>query len=153
MAVTEASFSERLRKLQSEMWIHYPPTRGSYGYSKEKGKLTKRQVMNILNTARKFNMPIVICGLGWFADIGVSIYENEMAPTLRGVVKREHLFTLSENHLNPKDFPWTKNASGGNVHAEAWELFTEYTHSENNVQRIKDSGFKEQPTQKGAFDY
>ena len=111
--------TEELEKLQEDMWEYLD--NGRIAHCQEKGTLAKAQVEDILNTIRTDEFLCKLCGVGFgFGRVGLEIYQDELYPGT-GV---QFLFCLSQNHLDPKDYPWTARATLGAPHEEAFELFS-----------------------------
>jgi len=86
---------------------------------------------------QKLVCELVAVGFG-FGRIGVHLYQDESYPG----VGLEYLFTWSENHLSPDDFPWVAKPTKGNVHEEAWTLFNKVAGTPRNVERLKAHGLR-----------
>lgn len=141
-------FVQLLRALNQEAWKFYAmiPKSGISIYQECK-TFKKTDVIKWLDLASKFNMPLVMTGVGFgFGRIGIAFYSNEIFPG----DESECLFILSENHLDEKDCPWINEPTKGNVHKKTWELFSKYTHSENNKNRLK---FSNLPAPKDIIDF
>lgn len=151
-----SEFVNYLKELQFTLYIKkYDPNNPRSlgwieGWTEEKvDALSKKEVFDILDTAKYYNMPMTIYGVGFsFGQIGIRIFENEQFPG----IKPDCLFILSENHLKVEDFRWVKRPTLGAVHDEAWELFSQFTHSEDNLKRLDFSGI-ERPREKSYWNY
>jgi hypothetical protein len=148
---------EGLKSLQKEMWRHIPPEIGAYGRKlsygrwEEVGYLSKDQVEAVLNCIDEFDLLCSIQSIGFgFGGIGINLYQFQDEPYPGVGEQVEHLFCLSEEHLDPKDFPWVERATMGNVRDEAWELFRA-ARSEKNLQRLRKLGWE--TPEKGLYDY
>ena len=84
-------------------------------------------------------------GVGYFADIGVSIYAPESFPGV-GV---EFLFLLSQKHL---PYEWAHVPSKGLVNDRVWDLFTEYTNASENLALLSLCDLPN-PRDKRSYDY
>lgn len=129
---------DELREMQRVMWKHHPPTRNSYGHSVEVGTLTASEVQAVMEAIEEHQLVCELTGVGFgFGRIGLALYRDEPFPG----VGPEFLFCLSQNHLDKNDFPWTGEATYGNVQDKAWDLFAA-ARSEHNIARLRALGLE-----------
>lgn len=94
----------------------------------------------------------LVCEMGctnMFGGVGIWIYDHPPAP---GINEVEHVLTLTQEHLPGKTGKKAKEPSLGCCLREAWEVFSEFTHGDQNREWLKQYGLRE-PRDPSHYDY
>lgn len=136
-----------LRKLQKELW---PTPHGSGNGIKVKAKrlLTVIEVKIVLDCIEQNKLLTSMFSANMFGGYGMDIYEHENYPG----TGPEFLFRITEYDL-PKELNSKFNkASGGTGSIDAWNIFSKYTHSDQNIEWLKMYKM-ELPHDRSHYDY
>jgi hypothetical protein len=102
-------------------------------------KVTREELAEVFGIVERAPLMTVMVAHGMFSGIGVTLYEHELFPGSGP----EPILTLADTHLprlNDRTVyehmmgvpPKTSPGKPGDVHAEAWEFFTKFTHTPKN---------------------
>lgn len=131
--MTEEDAIQWLRGLDTDLWppghqngvIHYEASR----------EVTQEELQTVFACIEEFRLVTEMRSTNMFGGYGMMVYDNPAAP---GVPLVPVLF-LIENHLSKGP---GSNRRQGCGRDDAWELFSRYTHSDQNKEWIKMFGLK-----------
>ncbi len=126
---------QEIRELHSEIWKHYPPSRGSYGRSDETRTLTTEELHKIFAYAKANVCEVHNACMGF--GIGLRVYTQTNVPGM----DLEHAITITNKHISE------------DAHFEdGWQMFHPVVSTEENRRRMKYHGL-EPLKSKGFYDY
>jgi len=124
-----------LRILHEELWVKKPSPRAA-------PTLTKEEFERVLNCIEKYKLVAEMVSTHMFGGYGMQLYEHELYPG----TGPQLLVLISEDNLpvptrydrilgTAQEPPKRKPGSGRD---DAWEIFSRYTHSEQNRKWLKE---------------
>lgn len=136
-----------LRELQKELW---PTPVGSGNTIKIKAKrpLTADEVKIILKTIKQEKLLTEMFSANMFGGYGMDVYEHESYPGTGPVF----LLRITEYDLPKEMNSQLGKPSGGCGSTDAWELFSQYTHSKQNREWLKMYNYPA-PQERYHYDY
>lgn len=154
-----------LHELHAALWPPEPPRpRDRYGRSSPRIKLevgrelTKAEWKRVVQAIAENKLVAEMIGTNMFGGVGVRFYEH---PRLPGD-DHEHVLTLTQEHLpGPTRYDHLadraeatdyREPTGGNCSRAAWDIFSEFTHTEDNRRWLKQYGLDE-PRDPAYYDY
>jgi hypothetical protein len=145
---------EWLEQLQKELHEYHPPTyaRGrmsGYGHWTEKRNLTEDEWEKLTKILDEDDTLTTSLGTRFGFTLEMGIYENAPYPGT------DPKFLL---YVNQKQLPEKLGTTGatlggaGDSWQTAWTLFTKWTHSDRNAEKLKFHGM-EAPKEQSYYDY
>lgn len=139
-----------LKELHAELWPPQPPRYDNRGRRVPVIKLeAKRQLsadewQRVCRALVEHKLIAEMIVTNMFGGVGVVLYEHPVYPGLPA----EGLITLTEEHLPGRE----PEPTGGCCSREAWQVFSEFTHTEQNLEWLKRYGLR-LPQNPGYYDY
>lgn len=149
--VTEEEDIQWLRELDDDLW---PPGHKSDGITLKGYRLiTQEELKRVIRCIEEYRLVTEMHCTSMFGGYGIKVYDNPAAP---GVPLVPVLF-LIEDHL-PIDTRWSLVDEEPSVKRQgcgrddAWELFSRYTHTDQNKEWTKT--FRLKPSrERSHYDY
>jgi hypothetical protein len=145
-----------VRELQAELWPEEQRKKGGgqtrHGWVQikleAKRRLKKKEWQRVCKAIVEHKLIVSMFSTNMFGGVGISINEHPAYPGL----PTEHLLTLTQEHLPGKLGKKGSEPTHGACLREAWEVFSEFTHTEQNKAWLKQYGFR-QPGSPSSYDY
>lgn len=124
---------EWLVGIHDDLWERHPPDRTSPGWVSEARDLTKGEWKRISTLMAEESD--VVCSLGTYMGFHliVDIYECEVYPG----TGPKHLLRIAQKQVPVEGIDEATLGGAGESWKIAWDLFTQYTHSDRNAEKLK----------------
>ncbi len=110
-----------------------------------KRRLTKEEWGRVCRTILEEKLVVEMVGTNMFGGVGIVVYEHPVQPGM----DHEYVLTLTQDHLPGEEDP---KPTLGSCLRKAWEVFSEFTHSDQNKAWLKKYGLAE-PREAPGYDY
>lgn len=111
-------------------------------------KLTAKEVQVIFEVIEHCNLLTSMFSANMFGGYGINVYDHESYPGTGPT----HLLTITEFDLPPEMNAKDGQAAMGSGSEDAWNLFSKYTHSDQNRAWLKMYKMSE-PQERYYYDY
>lgn len=139
-----------LKALHAELWPPQPPRYDNRGRRvpiiklEAKRQLSADEWQRVCRAIVEHQLIAEMIGTNMFGGVGVVLYEHPVYPGL----PVERVLTLTQDHLPDGD----PEPSGGRCSREAWQVFSEFTHTDRNREWLTRYGLP-LPQNPGHYDY
>ena len=138
-----------LMGLQRELWEFHPAIQGrSYGHATEIRGLDKAEWKKLESLMASEDDLIISLGTHYGFTLLVNIFECEIYPGTGA----KHLLLLGQSQVPVKGIDGATLGGAGAAWKIGWELFTKYSHSERNAEKLKFHNM-EAPQERSHYTY
>jgi hypothetical protein len=136
-----------LKALDERLWTETGPDRFGHRTPIEKdgARLSEDELQRVLSLVASKRLPVqMFPGTFGFTGYSLAVYEHDFPPYPGAEQPPQYLVCLTARHLPGDD-------RNGRLE-RAWDTFSPYTHSEENLEVLKHYGMKA-PREKSYYEY